>query len=172
MWDDPSDFTWGVSGEKEHEDKVRRTSLNCRRNWVWELEALSHKNLFHRSSCRGAEEAKLTGNHGWGFDSLVSLSGLRIQRCRELWCRSQTRLGPGVAVAVVKAGSCSSDWTPSLVISICHGCSPKKQKEKKICLTVFNVNTFFLCLVLLFLVFLGPHQRHMEVPGLGVELKL
>ena len=32
--------------------------------------------------------------------SLVSLSGLRIQRYRELWCRSQTRLGSGVAVAL------------------------------------------------------------------------
>ena len=26
---------------------------------------------------------------------------LRIQHCRELWCRSQTRLGSGVAVALV-----------------------------------------------------------------------
>ena len=27
----------------------------------------------------------------------------------ELWCRSQTRLGFGFAVALAKAGSCSSD---------------------------------------------------------------
>ena len=27
--------------------------------------------------------------------SLVLLSGLRIQRCHELWCRSQTQLGSG-----------------------------------------------------------------------------
>ena len=33
--------------------------------------------------------------------SLCSLSGLRIRRCRELWCRSQTQLGSGTAVAVV-----------------------------------------------------------------------
>ena len=33
--------------------------------------------------------------------SLGSLSGLRIQRCRELWCRSQIRLRPGIAVALV-----------------------------------------------------------------------
>ena len=33
--------------------------------------------------------------------SLASLTGLRIRRCRELWCTSQTRLGSGVAVAVV-----------------------------------------------------------------------
>ena len=34
----------------------------------------------------------------WG-QSLTPISGLRIQRCRELWCRSKTRLGSGVAVA-------------------------------------------------------------------------
>ena len=41
--------------------------------------------------------------------SLASLSGLRIQHCCELWCRSQTRLGSGAAAAVVWAGSCSSN---------------------------------------------------------------
>ena len=33
--------------------------------------------------------------------SLASISELRIRHCRELWCRSQTQLGSGVAVAVV-----------------------------------------------------------------------
>ena len=33
--------------------------------------------------------------------SLALLSGLRIQHCWELWCKSQTRLRPGIAVAVV-----------------------------------------------------------------------
>ena len=32
--------------------------------------------------------------------SLATLSGSRIRHCRELWCRSQTCLGSGVAVAV------------------------------------------------------------------------
>ena len=32
-----------------------------------------------------------------------------------------------MAVAVVSAGSCSSDSTPSLEISTCHRCGPKKQ---------------------------------------------
>ena len=40
--------------------------------------------------------------------------GFRIQRCHELWCRLQMRLGSCVAVAVAWAGSYSSDWTPSL----------------------------------------------------------
>ena len=33
--------------------------------------------------------------------SLALLRGLRIQRCCELWCRSQMQLGSGVPVAVV-----------------------------------------------------------------------
>ena len=32
--------------------------------------------------------------------SLPLLSGLTIRRCRELWCRLQTRLGSRVAVAL------------------------------------------------------------------------
>ena len=62
--------------------------------------------------------------------SLASLSGLRIQRGRELYCRSKTRLGSGVAVAMAVAGSCSSDSNPRLGTSICCGCSPKRQKTK------------------------------------------
>ena len=59
--------------------------------------------------------------------SLALLSGLRIQRCSELWCRLQMWLRFHVAVAVAQAGSCSSDLTPSLGISICRGCSPKNK---------------------------------------------
>ena len=62
---------------------------------------------------------------------LASLRGSGIWHCRELWCRSQTLLGSGVAVPVVQAGSCTSDSTPSLGISICCGFSPKKQKKPK-----------------------------------------
>ena len=40
--------------------------------------------------------------------SLASLSGIRIQRYHELWCRSQMWLRSDV-VAVVEAGSYSSD---------------------------------------------------------------
>ena len=63
--------------------------------------------------------------------SLASLSGLRIWRCHELWCRLQTRLGSGIAVAVVQAHGYSSDLIPSLGTSTCHGCGPKNQKKKK-----------------------------------------
>ena len=63
--------------------------------------------------------------------SLALLSGLRIQCCPQLWCRLQIQLGSCVAVAVVEACNYSSDWTPSLETSICHGCGPKRQKGKK-----------------------------------------
>ena len=83
------------------------------------------------SSRRGTAETNLIRNHEVAGSIL---SGLRIRGCCELWCRSQTWLGSGVAEALVKAGSCSSDWTPSLGTSIYHGCSPektKKQQQKK-----------------------------------------
>ena len=66
--------------------------------------------------------------------SLASLSGLRIQRCRELWCRWQMHLGSCIAVALVQAGSCTSHSTPGLGTSICRRGGPKKQKKLK-----FNV---------------------------------
>ena len=59
--------------------------------------------------------------------SLASCSGVSIGRCRELWCRSQMRLEPRLAVTVAEAGSCSSNQTPSLHV---RGCSPKKTKTK------------------------------------------
>ena len=61
--------------------------------------------------------------------SLVSLSRLRIRHCCELWCRSQTQLGSGVAVAV--AGSCGSGLTPSLETCVLLGCGPKKTKRER-----------------------------------------
>ena len=40
-------------------------------------------------------------------------------------------LASGIDVATVQAGGCSSDSTPSLGTSICHGYSPKRQKDQK-----------------------------------------
>ena len=51
-------------------------------------------------------------------------SGVAVSCGRsQLWLRSW--------VAVAKAGSCSSDSTPSLGTSTCCGCGPKKQKQNK-----------------------------------------
>ena len=51
--------------------------------------------------------------------------------CCELWCRLQTWLGSGIAVATVEAGSCGSDSTPNLGTSMCCGCGPKKTKKER-----------------------------------------
>ena len=54
--------------------------------------------------------------------SLALLSGLRIWRCLELWCRSQTQLGSCIAVA----GSCSASSTPGLGTSRFGGGSKRR----------------------------------------------
>ena len=41
-----------------------------------------------------------TRNHEVVVRSLALLSGLRIRRYRELWCKLQMQLGSGVAVAL------------------------------------------------------------------------
>ena len=66
--------------------------------------------------------------------SLASLTGLRIQHCCELWCRSKMRLGSGVAVALVLASGYSSDWTPqpgNLYMPQVQPYKAKKKKKKK-----------------------------------------
>ena len=63
--------------------------------------------------------------------SLAFFSGLRILHYHELWCSSQMQLRSCGAVAVVLAGSCSSDQTPSLGTSTCCRCSPQKDKKEK-----------------------------------------
>ena len=60
------------------------------------------KNKYRNSHC-GATETNLTRNHE--VPSLVSLSGLRIWHCGELWCRLQVQLGSCVAVVVAGASS-------------------------------------------------------------------
>ena len=93
----------------------------CRQGW----------NLRHNSDHTRSSTTRLPGNSCSFFEVKVQILGSGIRRCRELGCRSQTRLRFCVAVAVAQAGSCSSDWTFSLGTSICHGCGPKKTKERK-----------------------------------------
>ena len=65
--------------------------------------------------------------------SLTLLNGLRICCCCELWCRLQTQLTSHIAVAVVLAGSYSSDSTPSLETSIYCRCGSEKKKRNNMC---------------------------------------
>ena len=83
------------------------------------------------SSHHGSVEMNLTSIHEDAGSTLAPLSGLRIWCCHELWCRSQTWLRSWVAVAVIWAGGYSSNLTPNLGTSICHGCGTKNQKKKK-----------------------------------------
>ena len=70
--------------------------------------------------------------------SLASLSGLRIQHCHKLQHRSQMRLGSGIAVAVVKAGGCSSESTPSGGTSVSTG-EVLKRKKKVISFILYDI---------------------------------
>ena len=66
------------------------------------------------------------------FDSWpLSVSGLRIRLCHELWYRLQMQLGSRVAMAVVEASSYSSGPAPSLGTYICHRYSPRRDKKRK-----------------------------------------
>ena len=65
------------------------------------------------------------------IQSLDLLSGLRIQCCHKLQPRLQTWLGSCIAVAVVRAYSCSSSSTPSPRTSLCCRGGCKKERERR-----------------------------------------
>ena len=58
------------------------------------------KEIQRGSSRIGTAEMNLTRNHEVAGSILAWLNGLRIRRCRELWCRLQMHLGSLVAVAL------------------------------------------------------------------------
>ena len=66
--------------------------------------------------------------------SLPLLSGLTIRRCRELWCRSQTRLGSRVAVALAGLVAIAPirplAWEPPYAAGEAQEMA-KRQKDKK-----------------------------------------
>ena len=73
---------------------------------------------------------------------LASLNGLRILHFHELWCWSQMQLRSHVAVAVVEAGSCSSNSTPSLGTSICCRCGQRRKEGRKEKSQVNNIRSY------------------------------
>ena len=82
-----------------------------------------------RSPLCGTAGYRLVSLRLW-LGSLASPTGSGTQCCRELWPRSQRWLESRVALAVVQAGSRSSDSTPSLGTSSCLRCGPQKAKTK------------------------------------------
>ena len=77
-----------------------------------------------------AQRTQVVSMRTW-VRSLVSLSGLGIRRCRELWCRSQTSLDPCCCDCGV-GRRLQLRLDPSLGTSICPRCGPKKTKEKRL----------------------------------------
>ena len=69
--------------------------------------------------------------------SLPLLSGLTIRRCRELWCRLQTQLGSGIAVAVAVVRVVATApirplaWEPPYAAGAAQRNSKKTKKKKK-----------------------------------------
>ena len=63
-------------------------------------QSVGVKTKWARGSRRGTAETNPTGTMRLLAKSLVSLSGLRIQCCHDLWCSSQMCLRSGVAVAL------------------------------------------------------------------------
>ena len=69
-----------------------------RHRFIFQMKCLEI--ISSRSSCLGAVETNPTRIHEDTGSILASLREARIQGCRELWCRSQTLFGSGMAVAV------------------------------------------------------------------------
>ena len=77
------------------------------------------------------------------------LSGLRIRRCLELCCRSQTWLGSGSAVAVAEVGSYSSNLTPARELLSGTGAAIKKTGHiHRVFITVYS--NYFIIIVHIF----------------------
>ena len=91
----------------------------------------SIKNYMIESSHHGSMEMHPTRNN----EVAGSIPGLaqwvKDQAFQQLWCRLQTWLESGVAVALAEASSYISDQTPSPGTSICCGYGPKKKRKKK-----------------------------------------
>ena len=63
--------------------------------------------------------------------SLASLSRLRIQHCRELWCRLQMRLGSSIAVAVAVAVVLIQPLAWELPYGALAALNSKEKRKKK-----------------------------------------
>ena len=87
-------------------------------------------NLFYWRSCHGSAKTNLTSIHE-DASSIPGLSGLRIQCCRDLWCRCQMRLGPGTAVAVGQAGGSFPNHPPTQGTPKSWWIQIKKKQKKK-----------------------------------------
>ena len=102
-----------------------------RRGWIWGAERWTFKSLTAGVPIEVQQKRIRLGTMRLRVRSLDLLSGLRIRRCPELWCRSQTWLTSGVPVwlwrrpeAIVPIGPLA--WEPPCAA----GVALKRQKDK------------------------------------------
>ena len=128
--------------------------------------------------------------------SLGLLSVLRIQRCHELWCRSQMQLGFGIAMAQIqplawellyatpatslkkkkKNGqrirtgifSKTYKWPNEKMLNITNHSGIQIKTAMWYHLTSVRI-VIIVCCYCCCLSFLGLHLQHMDVPRLGVK---
>ena len=113
-----------------------------------------------RSSRHGAVEMNPTRNHEAPVRSLASLSGLKIWHFCEVWCRSQTRLRSGMAVAVAAIDPIRSlAWEPAVGAALKRQ-KDKKKKDKEECRTV-AVQPFDLSFPLMFVPLFVPKSIYL-----------
>ena len=83
-------------------------------------------------------------------------------------------LGSGITVAVAKAGSCSSDLSPSLGTFTCHRCGPntKKINRGKCQIYLKKKRNHIKFVFFFFWFFFFFFMEHIEVPKLAVKSEL
>ena len=64
-------------------------------------------------------------------EDVGSIPGLRIQRCLELWCRSQMQLGSHIAVAVVRQAAAAPIQPLARDLTYATSAALKKQNKTK-----------------------------------------
>ena len=78
---------------------IAKHSFRVRHKSVIRESPLIQETPKSQNSC-GSSAGFFTSIHE-DAGSILGLSGLRIRRCHEPWCRSQTKLGTGMVMAVV-----------------------------------------------------------------------
>ena len=120
---------WGVTGNggRRQKEESQETRKGLRK--LLGMRQCDIKKMLVGVPTVAQQVKNLLSTKMW-VQSLALVSGLRIRPCHKLRCRSQMQLRSRVAVAVVQAGSCSYDSTPSLGTSMCCRCNPRKKKQR------------------------------------------
>ena len=100
-------------------------------DWMLEVKEKVELMTALSKTGHGGVPVWLSGNVIWLVSMRMQVQSLALLWGLRIWhCHSHTRLGSGIAAAVVQAGSYNSHLTPSLGASICYGCGPGKKKKR------------------------------------------